>query len=461
VEDEGFVALHVRELLENYGFQVPGIASYGEDAVDLAIRHSPDLIFMDIELMGALNGIEAARKIREKADIPIIYLTAYTDSRRLNGAMETFPYSYIVKPFNDREIITSAETALRRHKIEMELREKYEYIHAIVENAAEGILLIACETGMILETNPASTRLLGYRAAELSGMTFSNLITTPSDPAVSWQERLCSPEGWSGEIRLQNQDGSQRDVELTSRIIHRGGIPKFSCIVVHDITDRKRAEKALQEAHRKLNLLSGITRHDIINQLTILSGYLELTAKSVEGTPEQEFVIKGLESTGNIRRMISFTKEYEEIGQQMPRWQNPEAILQRVDKTLRHPGIVIDSQLGGLELFADPLLERVFHNLLDNTIRHGQHATKIAVTAIPSGKGLIIQWADDGVGVADDVKEKIFQRGFGRNTGLGLFLSREILGLSGIGIRETGTSGAGARFEITVPEGAFRYPEAG
>ena len=84
----------------------------------------------------------------------------------------------------------------------------------------------------------------------------------------------------------------------------------------------------------------------------------------------------------------------------------------------------------------------------------------IVVTSEPAGNALMIRWEDNGPGVPEVMKEKIFERGFGRNTGLGLFLAKEILALTGITIRETGTFGSGARFEIFVPAGSFRYPAA-
>jgi len=109
-----------------------------------------------------------------------------------------------------------------------------------------------------------------------------------------------------------------------------------------------------------------------------------------------------------------------------------------------------------VSIYADPMIEKVFSNLMDNTIRHAEGATGVRVRCSKSGSGLMITWEDDGPGVPDDQKERIFERGFGRNTGLGLFLAREILGITGIAIAETGVYGEGARFEMLVPEGGYR-----
>ena len=109
------------------------------------------------------------------------------------------------------------------------------------------------------------------------------------------------------------------------------------------------------------------------------------------------------------------------------------------------------------EIYADPLLGRVFFNLFDNTRQHGGEATRISIAHHPSGTGLIITVADNGAGISPDDKLHLFERGFGKHTGLGLFLSREILAITGISISETGIPNEGARFELVVPAGAFRF----
>ncbi|MDD4484994.1 MAG: ATP-binding protein, partial [Methanoregula sp.] len=115
--------------------------------------------------------------------------------------------------------------------------------------------------------------------------------------------------------------------------------------------------------------------------------------------------------------------------------------------------------VGGIRLLADPMVETVFANLLDNSVRHGEHVTKVRVFSRREGTTLVVVWEDDGIGIAASDKEKIFGRGYGKNTGLGLFLVREVLGLTGIAVRETGEPGKGARFEIIVPEGAYRLDD--
>jgi signal transduction histidine kinase len=111
----------------------------------------------------------------------------------------------------------------------------------------------------------------------------------------------------------------------------------------------------------------------------------------------------------------------------------------------------------GMEVLADPLIIKVFYNLIDNAIRHGGKITTIRFSIQESGDEHPIICEDDGDGVPADEKERIFERRYGKNTGLGLFLAREILRITGMTIRETGEPGKGARFEMTVPNGAYRF----
>jgi PAS domain S-box-containing protein len=223
------------------------------------------------------------------------------------------------------------------------------------------------------------------------------------------------------------------------------------------ITGRKRVEDAFKEANKKLNLLSSITRHDINNQLTVLVGYLQLLEKKIPDTAYTEYFSKISDASKRISSMIKFTKTYESIGVNAPVWQDASTLVEAAAKDIALGQIQLENDIPvGAEVFADPLVVKVFFNLLDNAVRYGKKITKIRFSLDKSGDDPLIVCEDDGEGVADDEKEKIFNRGFGKNTGLGLFLSREILAITGITIRETGEPGTGARFEILVPGVGYR-----
>ncbi len=236
----------------------------------------------------------------------------------------------------------------------------------------------------------------------------------------------------------------------------------------HDqLTDRNRqltemntrlelSQNAFETANKKLNILSSITRHDIKNQLTGLMVYIGLLKEKCTDPEMRHFIEREEVAAQAIQRQIEFTRNYENIGVHAPQWQDI-GLITRGLRTLVPPGIGVLATIEGLEVFADPLLEKVFENLIDNSLRHGEHVNHISFSFRQyDAESLAIVYEDDGAGVQDPDKERIFAKGFGKHTGLGLFLSREILAISGLSIRESGIYGKGARFEILVPQGKYR-----
>ena len=227
--------------------------------------------------------------------------------------------------------------------------------------------------------------------------------------------------------------------------------------VLRDVSQRKRAEDAVELANKKLNLMNNITRHDILNTITGLIGCVDMADASDSVEERKELLMDIKELTKTIQRQIAFTKEYQEVGVNLPIWQNVEGVLERVlvnfEKTDLH--FVIDIE--NVEIFADPLLEKVFYNLVDNAIRYGERVTTIQFYLVHADSGLLLVCEDNGTGIPDNVKNFIFERGVGKNTGMGLFLSREILAITKIGVLENGIPGIGARFEMSIPRGIFRF----
>ncbi|MCG7845222.1 MAG: sensor histidine kinase [Methanomassiliicoccales archaeon] len=145
------------------------------------------------------------------------------------------------------------------------------------------------------------------------------------------------------------------------------------------------------------------------------------------------------------------------MGAASPIWQNVDASIQTATVGLPMRNILVDIDRPDLEIFADPLLQKVFYNLIDNALRYGGEQMKtIRISSQESDRGFIILFEDDGIGITNEEKGHLFTRGYGKNTGLGLFLSKEILAITGITITENGVPGKGARFEIIVPNGQWR-----
>jgi signal transduction histidine kinase len=220
------------------------------------------------------------------------------------------------------------------------------------------------------------------------------------------------------------------------------------------------AEDALILARKKLNFLNVVTFNDIRNSIFSLSGYLELekellTDEKVEGYLENEkFAVR------SIVHSLNFAKNYQDMGIKPPLWQNVNQTFlyaishldfAKVSRILRK--VTLDN----LEIYADPLLETVFFNLAENVLKHGGAVTEMILRYQEVPEGLTLFFEDNGKGIPVHLKEEIFERGYGKDKGMGLFLVREVLGITRISIRETGQQGKGARFEISVPKGCYRF----
>ncbi|MDD1686077.1 PAS domain S-box protein [Methanoregula sp.] len=260
------------------------------------------------------------------------------------------------------------------------------------------------------------------------------------------------------EYRIIRGDGEIRHIEMCvgitkdtqGRTIKTHGVNQ-------DITDLKRAEEAQCQANKNLKLLSEITRHDINNQLLTLRGFLDLLHTKVPDPALEGYFNRLTTASDRITSMIQFTKEYENIGVKAPVWQDCRTLADSAAKEAPLGQVMVKNDLpAGTEVFADPLIIKVFYNLMDNAVRYGGKITTIRFSVEERDGHHVVVCEDDGEGVPVDEKEQIFERGFGKNTGMGLFLAREILSITGITITENGVPGKGARFEITVLNGKYR-----
>ena len=225
---------------------------------------------------------------------------------------------------------------------------------------------------------------------------------------------------------------------------------------LEDISDQKMNEEGLMQANKKLNLLSDITRHDILNSLTVLSGSVDLIRDEITDEEVSLYIGKAETALDTIRRQITFTRDYQNLGINAPVWQDLSGVIREV--VLHYIPAEIEVIYGeiNLEVFADTMFGSVFSNLIDNSKRHGEHVTRISFDVEMRDMQAVIVYTDNGIGIPDDMKDRIFDRGVGLHTGYGLFLVREILSITGISIYERGEKGKGARFEIVIPPGYFR-----
>jgi len=329
----------------------------------------------------------------------------------------------------------------------------------LFEAAQDGILILDAGTGEIVEVNPSLIDLLGFSREQLLGKKlwelgiFSDIVANKDNFDELQRKGFIRYE----DLPLKTADGKGKAVEFVSNVYTVENKKVVQCNI-RDITKRKKAEDALRTINKKLNLLSSITRHDIINQISAAEMFVELM--EMEGEIPQdskgaEDLKKVADALNTIERQIVFTRDYQDLGVLSPGWQKVGLIIDETTGTVTKE-LTVKNEVRILEIFADPLFEKVIFNLFDNAVRHGEKITTIRFYSEETPEGFKVVCEDDGIGILADFKEKIFNRQYFKHTGLGLFLSREILSITGMTIAETGVPGEGARFEILVPEGMWR-----
>jgi PAS domain S-box-containing protein len=352
----------------------------------------------------------------------------------------------------------------RKHA-ELALRESEERIRLLLNSTAEGIYGLDIN-GNCTFCNDSCLRLLGYdRPEELLGKNMHWQIHSKRADGTFFPVEECQifqafkkGEGAhvDGEV-LWRSDDTYFNAEYWSYPQFHDGEVIGAVVSFLDITERKRAEVALHEASRKLNLLSSITRHDINNQLISLEGNLNLLGKKQIDRSSEQHLRKAEAAAERISAMIEFTKAYEDIGVNVPTWKDVRTLIGASAKDVPLGAVkVINDVPAGTEVFADPLIAKVFHNLVHNAVRHGGDITAIHFSVEEHEGVRSIVCEDDGTGISADLKDQLFTKGFGKDHGLGLFLSREILAITYIAISEVGEPGKGARFVMTMPKGGLR-----
>ncbi len=344
------------------------------------------------------------------------------------------------------------------------LRESQRTLATLMGNLPGMAYRYRNEPGQPLEfVSEGCLELTGYEPGELIGSTthsFTSLIHPDDLQGIrdKTDEAIRERRTFQHIYRIQCRDGSVKWVwEQGLGIFTAGGELVAIEGFITDVTDRKNAEEIIRKANKQAALLTGITRHDIINQINTLNAEIEIRMMEKPNGSEEEFIRKVRAFTGTILRQIIFTRDYQNVGAEPPRWIPVRQKIDEILQTFERDGIAISVETGELEIYADPLIEKVFFNLIDNSKRHGGHVSRIRFSCIHDGPDLCLVYEDDGTGIPDEEKELIFERGFGKNTGYGLFLIREILSITGFSVRETGTPGKGARFVIRVPARSFRF----
>ena len=351
-----------------------------------------------------------------------------------------------------------ADITALKHR-EMTLKDAELKFRIIIETTASGIAILE-EDATISYINTEFEKIIGYVKEEVEGKKKWTDFVAPEnlERMKDYEHKRRAdikivPANY--EFRFIRFDGEARNGFCTITPIPETGKMIISLI---DITDKIQEEDALQRAIKKLNFLNSITRHEILNHLTVVKGFIELSKDQLQNA---EFLLrsfdKELGAANDIQNLMIFSRDYQNLGIQPPAWYNVSKTIKSAVAGTQLGSITLSDETQGVEVYADQMIEKVFFHLVDNAVRYGGKITKIRFFCEESFEELHVICEDDGIGIPPDAKKKIFNRQFFQNKGLDMYLSREIVSITGMSIRETGNYGTGSRFEILVPKGAYRF----
>jgi PAS domain S-box-containing protein len=375
--------------------------------------------------------------------VRLIFSALHDSSGRIAGIIA------IVQDTTARKVM---EYALESTIVQlMESEEKY---RSVFNAKNDPLLLVDTSSRRILDLNDAASDLYGYTRGDFLALPVADLFIEPENHEDLLERQASGVRMY----RQRRKDGTIFPADVSFAYFELKG-HLVLLLSIRDLSQTRETAEALRLANTKLNLLIGVTRHDVINNLTVLMGYNDLLKQTVQDTRVLAVLEKEDSALQTIHRQIEFTREYYNLGVKSPVWQNVcDTATRAYSQFVTTISFTCDTR--DLEVCADPLLEKVFYNLFDNAIRHGESVFRIRVYCVREGSDLLLFFGDDGEGIPPENKERIFRKGFGKHTGLGLFLSREILAITRIDITETGTSGKGARFELRIPSGHYRFPDS-
>jgi two-component system cell cycle sensor histidine kinase/response regulator CckA len=491
IEDDSIVSMEIQYTLESLGYQVAGIASSGQAAIEQAAETRPDLVLMDIKLKGAMDGVEAAVKIGERFDIPVIYLTAYADQDTLRRAKITEPYGYIIKPFEERELHTAIEMAIYKHRMEKRLKESERWLAATLKSIGDAVIATDGK-GLVSFMNPVAEALTGWKEAKALGREIADVLTVVDEETHRAVENPVHKALQEGVVVDQarhaflTQDGQEIPIDHSaSPIRDDNGDVCGVVVVLRDITERKQSEIERERLQAQLfqaqrmeivGVLAAGIAHSFNNLMTTIIGYSSVMLSSLS---EKDPLRSGLERIKQAgEQATSLTRQILVLSSRQP--SQPRVVdlnivvIDMKEMLQRLAGEDVDlidalePGLGYVE--GDPVqLERLIMNLFVNareampekgritvkteTVSLDQEACRDHPEAEP-GTYVSLSVADTGIGMDEETIEHIFEPFFStkeKGTGLGLSIAHNIAIQHGGWIEVSSAPGQGSTFRIYLP----------
>jgi two-component system cell cycle sensor histidine kinase/response regulator CckA len=501
VEDEGIVALDIQERLETLGYAVVAVADSGEQAVQLAGDHKPDVVLMDIRLKGATDGVAAAEQIRARYRLPVIYLTAFADEDTVARAKLTQPFGYLLKPIQERELRTTIEMALYKHQAEQQLRASESRYAATLNSIGDAVIAMDRD-GCITFINPVAQRLTGWAQDEAVGRPLEEVfrivngrtrqkVACPAGRALREQSTVGLEDG----TLLLSRAGQEAWIDDCAAPIRGDGADEVSGAVLafRDVSEKRRAEDERQKLEAKLQqaqkleslgMLAGGIAHDFNNILMTVMGYSDLAIRDLTAAHDKlEQVMQGARRAADLtNQMLAYAGKSKLVPQSVQLSEVVQEIGDLLKVSISKKCVLhmrLAESLPLIEADATQLRQVVMNLIINASEAIGEQSGAITVRTstmtcdrayladchlaeeLPAGLYVCLEVADTGCGMAPETRAKIFDPFFttkftGRGLGLAAVLGI-IRGHRGT-IRIDSEPGQGTTFRVLFP--AFRQPLA-
>ena len=488
VEDDRIIARSLQQMLRDLGYDVWAVASSAEEALARASERVPGLALMDIRLPGQLDGIAAAAILRERFDVPIVFLTAHADEDTLERAKLIGPHGYLVKPVKPEELRSAIEVAVCRHDMERRLREREQWFSTTLRSIADAVIAVDL-AGNVAFMNPAAEALTGTTAAETHGKPVRlalNLVgveETPLERALRSRQRVDLVEGQLVNLR----DGSVHMVADSAAPVLDGSEHLGAVMVFRDITEQRRIRQQLELADRlaSLGTMAAGVAHEVNNPLTVVTGNVDFIAQELDALradaeppsasrAEEDQRWAGIDSAlddirsaaQRIARIVSdlkaFSRPHPASASRADVSRCIDWALRATSRELRHRAQVV-TQIETLPPVAmdETRLGQVLINLLVNAAQAippgNADAHVVTVKAHATSQAEVaIEVRDTGPGISKDALSHIFEpffttKGGSVGTGLGLSICHGIISAAGGRIDVSSTVGRGTTMRGTLP----------
>jgi PAS domain S-box-containing protein len=495
VEDERIIAKGIEKRLKGLGYTVAGLAASGEEALRQTVDGHPDLVLMDINLGSGIDGVEAAERIRTRADVPVVFLTAFSDDATLQRAKLTEPFGYVLKPYEDKDLQTAIEIGLHKHRAERRVRENERWLAATLGSIGDGVIATD-ERGRVRFMNPLAEQLTGWTQAGAAGRDVHEVFhiveertREPVPNPVLEALARGAPTALAPNTILIARDGTERPIDDSSAPIRgAGGTMSGAVLVFRDVTERRRLEEHLRQAQKMeaIGRLAGGIAHDFNNIMTVITGFSDLLLTGAHSDAEcREFAESiheaGQRAAGLVQQIMAFSRKQRLV-----------PCVLNLNTVVRDMGSMVKRLIGSdIEFLTDPAadlgpvradptqLGQVLLNLAANArdaMPRGGHLVVATANAelgpdtsarhpdVAPGRYALLSVTDTGCGMTGEVLAHIFEPFFttkeaGYGTGLGLATVHGIVKQSAGHIEVDSAVGRGTTVRIYLPRVEPAPPE--